>query len=254
VLLEPADCGSPGCSYITGQLFDQYYAPVEVEGIAVGLYVNAVEWQTVYTNAGGGIEATICADHDDLYLGNNEILAVDEGDCYGGYVDVGMVEPDLTELELVAVEPIMVPFYPGDVQMYEVICYNQNGDEMCYNSACCGATFNVGNDSVASWDIGYTYDGLDRRIRNNLTANAIGSTTVNVTCDDVASDDIDLMVIDPCDGVICDDIICIDGNCWNMTCEDGECVVYEERDKKKYINLLSEYIREFVESKLQEYA
>jgi genome maintenance exonuclease 1 len=39
-----------------------------------------------------------------------------------------------------------------------------------------------------------------------------------------------------------------------MTCEDGECVVYEERDKKKYINLLSEYIREFVESKLQEYA
>jgi genome maintenance exonuclease 1 len=39
-----------------------------------------------------------------------------------------------------------------------------------------------------------------------------------------------------------------------MTCEDGECVVYEERDKKKYINLLSEYIREFVESKLKEYA
>ena len=38
-----------------------------------------------------------------------------------------------------------------------------------------------------------------------------------------------------------------------MTCEDGECVVYEERDKKKYINLLSEYIREFVESKLKEY-
>ena len=39
-----------------------------------------------------------------------------------------------------------------------------------------------------------------------------------------------------------------------MTCEDGECVVYEERDKKKYINLLSDYNREFVESKLQEYA
>ena len=39
-----------------------------------------------------------------------------------------------------------------------------------------------------------------------------------------------------------------------MTCEDGEVEVYEERDKKKYINLLSEYIREFVESKLQEYA
>ena len=39
-----------------------------------------------------------------------------------------------------------------------------------------------------------------------------------------------------------------------MTCEDGSVEVYEERDKKKYINLLSEYIREFVESKLQEYA
>ena len=38
-----------------------------------------------------------------------------------------------------------------------------------------------------------------------------------------------------------------------MTCEDGEVKVYEERDKKKYINLLSEYIGDFVEAKLQEY-
>ena len=39
-----------------------------------------------------------------------------------------------------------------------------------------------------------------------------------------------------------------------MSCEDGDCVVYEEYDKGKYIKLLSEYIREFVEFKLQEYA
>ena len=38
-----------------------------------------------------------------------------------------------------------------------------------------------------------------------------------------------------------------------MSCEDGEVVVYEERDKAKYIKLLSEYIREFVNFKLQEY-
>ena len=38
-----------------------------------------------------------------------------------------------------------------------------------------------------------------------------------------------------------------------MSCEDGEVVVYEEYDKRKYINLLSEYIREFVQFKLQEY-
>ncbi len=38
-----------------------------------------------------------------------------------------------------------------------------------------------------------------------------------------------------------------------MSCEDGEVVVYEEYNKRKYINLLSEYIREFVEFKLQEY-
>ena len=38
-----------------------------------------------------------------------------------------------------------------------------------------------------------------------------------------------------------------------MSCEDGECVVYEEYDKRKYIDLLSEYIREFIEFKLQEY-
>lgn len=39
-----------------------------------------------------------------------------------------------------------------------------------------------------------------------------------------------------------------------MSCEDGECVVYEEYDKRKYIKLLSEYIREFVNFKLQDYA
>ena len=39
-----------------------------------------------------------------------------------------------------------------------------------------------------------------------------------------------------------------------MSCEDGEVKVYEEYNKRKYINLLSKYIREFVEFKLQEYA
>ena len=39
-----------------------------------------------------------------------------------------------------------------------------------------------------------------------------------------------------------------------MTCENGEVEVYEEYDKSKYIKLLIEYIREFTESKLREYA
>ena len=39
-----------------------------------------------------------------------------------------------------------------------------------------------------------------------------------------------------------------------MSCENGEVEIYEEYDKRKYINLLSEYIREFVEFKLQTYA
>ena len=38
-----------------------------------------------------------------------------------------------------------------------------------------------------------------------------------------------------------------------MSCENGEVKVYEERNKAKYIKLLSEYIREFVNFKLQEY-
>jgi hypothetical protein len=38
-----------------------------------------------------------------------------------------------------------------------------------------------------------------------------------------------------------------------MACENGECVVYEEYDKKKYIKLLTKYIREFVRDKLQSY-
>ena len=38
-----------------------------------------------------------------------------------------------------------------------------------------------------------------------------------------------------------------------MSCEDGECKVYEQYDKGKFLKLLSEYIREFVESRLQSY-
>ena len=38
-----------------------------------------------------------------------------------------------------------------------------------------------------------------------------------------------------------------------MACEDGDCVVYEEYDKMKYIKLLNGYINEFVQSKLKEY-
>ena len=38
-----------------------------------------------------------------------------------------------------------------------------------------------------------------------------------------------------------------------MACENGECVVYEENDKAKYIKLLSEYIRKFVGDKLELY-
>lgn len=34
-----------------------------------------------------------------------------------------------------------------------------------------------------------------------------------------------------------------------MACESGDCVVYEEYDKEKYIKLLVQYIKEFVNSK-----
>jgi genome maintenance exonuclease 1 len=37
-----------------------------------------------------------------------------------------------------------------------------------------------------------------------------------------------------------------------MSCEDGDCVVYEEYDKEKYIKLLVKYIKKFVEDKLQQ--
>ena len=38
-----------------------------------------------------------------------------------------------------------------------------------------------------------------------------------------------------------------------MACENGECVVYEEYDKAKYIKLLGKYIRKFVRDKLELY-
>jgi genome maintenance exonuclease 1 len=37
-----------------------------------------------------------------------------------------------------------------------------------------------------------------------------------------------------------------------MACENGECVVYEEYDKSKYIKLLVKYIKKFVNDKLQQ--
>ena len=38
-----------------------------------------------------------------------------------------------------------------------------------------------------------------------------------------------------------------------MACENGECVVYEEYNKRKYIKLLNEYIEKFVRDKLRIY-
>ena len=38
-----------------------------------------------------------------------------------------------------------------------------------------------------------------------------------------------------------------------MACENGECVVYEEYDKSKYLKLLTQYIRTFVRDKLELY-
>lgn len=35
-----------------------------------------------------------------------------------------------------------------------------------------------------------------------------------------------------------------------MTCENGECVVYEERDLEKYMNLVVKYIEKYVTEKL----
>jgi CRISPR/Cas system-associated exonuclease Cas4 (RecB family) len=37
-----------------------------------------------------------------------------------------------------------------------------------------------------------------------------------------------------------------------MTCEDGECVVYEERDLEKYMRLVIQYIKKFVNDKLEQ--
>jgi ATP-dependent exoDNAse (exonuclease V) beta subunit len=37
-----------------------------------------------------------------------------------------------------------------------------------------------------------------------------------------------------------------------MACENGECVVYEERDKAKHIKLLVKYIKKFLNDKLQQ--
>jgi genome maintenance exonuclease 1 len=36
-----------------------------------------------------------------------------------------------------------------------------------------------------------------------------------------------------------------------MSCENGDCVVYVENDKKKYLKLLTHYIKKFVEDKLE---
>lgn len=37
-----------------------------------------------------------------------------------------------------------------------------------------------------------------------------------------------------------------------MSCENGECVVYEEKDLKKYMKLVVKYIKKFVDDKLKE--
>jgi genome maintenance exonuclease 1 len=36
-----------------------------------------------------------------------------------------------------------------------------------------------------------------------------------------------------------------------MACENGECVLYEERDLKKYMKLVVQYIKKFVNDRLE---
>lgn len=38
-----------------------------------------------------------------------------------------------------------------------------------------------------------------------------------------------------------------------MACEDGDCVVYEDRDILKYVKLLTQYIRKFLNDKIKDY-
>lgn len=38
-----------------------------------------------------------------------------------------------------------------------------------------------------------------------------------------------------------------------MACEDGDCVVYEEREILKHVKLLTQYIRKFVNDKIKDY-
>ena len=39
-----------------------------------------------------------------------------------------------------------------------------------------------------------------------------------------------------------------------MACENGEVEVYEEYDKAKYIKMLTQYIKKFVDDKLEQYS
>ena len=220
-------CGECDNTIVTIQLLNETGVPYQLEGYGIDVFMNGLDQEIsgcepheydYETDENGIVEFMIDAIDEE-----GTIPIYIEGQCVYGETSIEVVPSELTELELVAVEPIMIPFLPDDEQQYEVHCYNQRGLEMC--CPCSMYEFAVDNKTVATWD--YKYGSSNRLIRNNLTALAIGETDVNISCEGLV-DNVSVTVSDPCENVVCDGTMCDYDTyeLYNMTCFDGKCVQY----------------------------
>jgi hypothetical protein len=218
-------CSDPDSTAVTVQLLNDSGLPFMVAGMNVSVSIAhhyggpSVSPGAYYeTDENGTIEFDLTGTSDPCDI----IIYAYMMDCdLGNSTEIEVVDPVLDALVL---EPVEL-FTPGDTQEVEVSGLNTSrGMVMCLEE--CEYEFGVENDTVCFWNGTYTYDGLDRRLTHNLTANATGTTTVNVTCDDLTTGDIEVVVVNPepaCTNVVITTEDPVDINIGDTVTFDASC-------------------------------
>jgi hypothetical protein len=173
-LIKNDDCGSYECSCITGQLLDLYGMPVEAGGVPIIMEVNGDDWETIYTNEGGGIEITYCTEHYATVIGNN-LIGAEGVECeYDGVVNITVDVPVLTGIEISE--------------------FSQESMQLCENREFCAECFDQSGDPMMCPELDWSVDSGSENVSwaaettdpccepcNDLDADNLGTGIINVS-------------------------------------------------------------------------
>ena len=202
-MVAHGECGAPDSTVATVQLLSGCEEPFTQDGVAIDIKVlyddddcRNGESTRYETDDNGMVTFDLAGTETPCEI----TLCVKMVTCdIRGMAEIEVVEPIMDALMFAPVIPIMYPFEPGMVQMTNTIGWNTSREmAMCPPNGTYDYT--VEDELIIGLEhatIDYTYDGCDRRILNNGTALAVGTTNVTVTCGYLTSGDITVEVTRP---------------------------------------------------------